>query len=51
MQEASEREEEVLTWMHRIDRMGKDGFVLIQLVLCILYIHVRNLDFGSGDAG
>ena len=37
--------------MYRIDRMGKDGVVLFQFILCILYIHVRNSDFGSGYAG
>jgi len=31
--------------------MEKDGVVLIHLILCILYIHVRNLDFGSGYTG
>jgi len=36
--------------MYRIDRMRKDGVVLIQLILCILYIHVRNSNFGSGYA-
>ena len=29
----------------------KYGVVLIQPILCIRYIHVRNSDFGSGSAG
>ena len=28
--------------MYRIDRIRKDGVDIIQLILCILYIHVRN---------
>lgn len=31
--------------------MGKDGVSFIQLILCILYIHVRNSNFGSSYAG
>jgi hypothetical protein len=31
--------------------MGKDRVALFQLILCILYIHVRNSDLGSGYAG
>ena len=44
-------QEEIPTWMYRIDRMRKEGLGYIQLILCILYIHVTNSDFGSGDAG
>jgi len=37
--------------MYRINRMGKDGVDLIQLILCILYIHIKHSDCGSGYAG
>jgi len=31
--------------------MGKDGVVSIQLILCIMFIHVKNSDLGFGYVG